>query len=166
MKLSYRRGTNILGIVSALGGLVIIALAIIQQLPFLRKELPGSGFFPILCGIAITILGGLIIIENEYRAMRAKENVSVNKEMESNLIDMVELRNFAYTIGVSVLVIIMTPFIGLVVSIGIAVAILIRFLGRESIIKSVLIGFIVAMILFLIFEVLLGVPLPTSIIGI
>ncbi|MDY0235693.1 MAG: tripartite tricarboxylate transporter TctB family protein [Gudongella sp.] len=166
MKLSLKQGNNILGLISILGGMVIVALAFIQKLPFMRKELPGSGFFPILCGIAIAACGLLVLMENWHKSKKALEDDAVDKELKSNLINIVELRNFAYTIGISIFVIVMTPFIGMLVSTGISVVVLIRILGKESITKSIIIGFVTTLVLFLIFKVFLGMPLPSCYIGI
>ena len=57
MKLTLKKGNNILGFTGILGGIIIVALAFVQELPFMKKELPGSGFFPILCGVAIAGFG-------------------------------------------------------------------------------------------------------------
>jgi hypothetical protein len=166
MKLTLKKGNNILGMTGIVGGIIIIALAFIQDLPFMKKDLPGSGFFPILCGVAIAGCGLLILLENRYKAKKALEEGVEDSGLEEDLINKVEIRNFAYTIGISIFVLIMTPFIGMLVSIGIAVVALIKVLGRESMGKSLLIGVVTTLILFMIFKVFLGVPLPSSYIGI
>jgi hypothetical protein len=166
MKLTLKKGNNILGMTGILGGIIIVALAFVQELPFMKRELPGAGFFPILCGVAIAGCGLLILLENKYKSKKAEEEGVEDKELETDLINKVELRNFAYTIGISIFVLIMTPFIGMLVSIGISVVALIKILGKESIGKSLLIGAVTTLILYLIFRVFLGVPLPSSYIGI
>lgn len=166
MKLTLKQGNNILGITGIIGGIIIIALAFIQKLPFMRKGLPGSGFFPVWCGVAITIFGLLIILENYKKSKEAKESDDEDNELNKSIINMKELRTFAYTIGVSILVLISTPIIGMLTSIGLAVICLVKILAEESIKKSILIGVGTSLVLYLIFIVFLGMPLPSSFIGI
>ncbi len=166
MKLTLKRGNNILGMTGIVGGMIIIALALYQELPFMKKELPGSGFFPILCGIAIAGCGLLILIENKYKAKKALEEGVEDSELDEDLVNKIEIRNFVYTIGISIFVVMATPFIGILLSIGISIVAMIKILGRESITKAIIIGAVTTFILFLIFSVFLGVPLPSSYIGI
>jgi len=166
MKLTFKQGNNILGTIGIIGGIVIVALAFVQELPFMKNELPGSGFFPILCGIAISIFGVLIIVENTYKSRKAAEESPEDSQFEKNIINMTELRTFAYTIGISILVLVMTPIIGIIISIGIAVTALVKILAKENMKKSLIIGIGTTIVLYLIFSEFLGVPLPRSIIGI
>lgn len=168
MKLSLKKGNKILGVAGILGGIIIIALAFIQKLPFMKKDFPGPGFFPILSGVGIAFCGALILIENKYKSIQTEEEKEgvEDSDLESNLINMVELKNLIYTIGISILILIVTPFIGLLCSTGLAVIILIRKLGEESIIKSIVIGVVTTLVLFVLFRKILGVPLPSSYIGI
>lgn len=59
----------------------------------------------------------------------------------------------------------MTPLIGLIVSIGVVVTLLIKILAEESLIKSIIIGAGTTIVLYLIFKMFLGVPMPSSFIG-
>ena len=63
------------------------------------------------------------------------------------------------------MVVILSPIIGMITSIGIAVAVMIKVLGEDSLIKAIVIGAGTALVLFLIFKVFLGVPMPNSYIG-
>lgn len=165
MKLSLKQGNNILGGIGVLMGIVIVILAFVQGLPFTKNEMPGSGFFPIVCGIGIAGCGALIILENQLKIKKAKENSIDENDLEKNIIDVAELKNFVYIIGTSILVLILTPLIGILVSIGCVVTVLVKILGDESLIKSIIIGAGTTLVLFLIFKAFLGVPLPSSIIG-
>lgn len=165
MKLSLRQGNNILGVIGMLMGIVILVLAFVQELPYMKNGIPGSGFFPIVCGIGIAVFGALIIVENHLKEKKAKESNNKDNELDKNIIDKAELRNFAYTIGSSILVLIMTPLIGLIVSIGIIVTLLVKMLAEESLIKSIIIGAGTVIVLYLIFKMFLGVPMPSSFIG-
>jgi hypothetical protein len=165
MKVSLRKANNFLAAFGILGGIIIVALAFAQNLPFLRKGLPGPGFFPILCGIAIAGCGLLLLAENRSKIKKAKAAGIEDKELESNIINNAELRNFAYIIGASIFVLIMTQFIGMVVSIGVVVIGLIKTLGKESWKNSIMIGVGTTVVLYLIFISFLGVSLPDSFIG-
>ena len=165
MKLTMKRANTILGIVGILGGIIIIILAYIQELPFLRKGLPGAGFFPILCGIAIIFCSLLLLYENYSKLKKAKAAGIEDKYLESNIINNVEIRNFSYIVGSSILVIIMTQFIGLLISIGLSVVGLVKWMARESWQKSFLIGLGTTIVLYLTFKMFLGVSLPDSVIG-
>ena len=165
MKLSLKQGNNILGVIGVLLGTVIVILGYVQKLPFTRNGMPGPGFFPIICGIAIAVFGALLIVETKLKAKKAIESEVKDNDLEENIINKAELKNFAYSIGSSILVVILTPLIGMIISLGIAIAIMIKVLGEDSLIKAIIIGVGTSLVLFLIFKVFLGVPLPNSYIG-
>lgn len=165
MKLSLRQGNNILGAIGVLLGTVIVVLGYVQKLPFVKNGMPGPGFFPIICGIGIAIFSALLIVENKSKAKKALENQEKDNDLEENILDKAELKNFVYSIGSGNLVIILAPLIGMITSIGIAVAIMIKVLGEDSLVKAIIIGAGTSLVLFLIFKVFLGVPLPNSYIG-
>lgn len=165
MKLSLRQGNNILGVIGVLLGIVIVILGFVQKLPFTKNGMPGPGFFPIICGIAIAVFGALLIVETKLKAKKALENEEKDSDLEENIINKTELKNFVWSIGSAIMVVILSPIIGMITSIGIAVAVMIKVLGEDSLIKAIVIGAGTALVLFLIFKVFLGVPLPNSYIG-
>lgn len=165
MKVSLKKANKFLGLFGILGGAIIVTLAFVQKLPFVKKGLPGAGFFPILCGIAIAGCGLLLLAENQSRINKAKSTGVEDKELESNIINKVELRNFVHIIGASIFVLIMSKYIGMVISIGLTVIGLIKLLGKENWKNSLLIGIGTTVVLYLIFISFLGVSLPDSIIG-
>lgn len=165
MKLTMKRANTILGIAGILGGILIIVLAFIQELPFVRKGLPGAGFFPILCGIAIVACSLLLFYEDYLKRKKSKYDTSKKDEIEIIDISSVEIKNFIFTTAASIFVILATQFIGLLVSIGITVIGLIKVLGKESWQKSVMVGIGTTVVLYLIFKEFLGVSLPDSMIG-
>jgi hypothetical protein len=59
----------------------------------------------------------------------------------------------------------MTQFIGLLISIGLSVVGLVKWMARESWKKSFLVGLGTMIVLYLTFKMFLGVSLPDSIIG-
>ncbi len=165
MKLTMRKANYLLGIIGILGGFVILYLSHYQELPFFKKGLPGAGFFPIICGVAITTCSVILIFENFYQSRVKRPSIQSDTELDSSIINLNELRNFVYIIGSSVLVLLATKYIGLLFSIGLTVIGLVKWMARETWKKSFLIGIITTIILYLIFDSFLGVSLPDSIIG-
>lgn len=163
MKISMKKANNILAAIGFLGGIIIVVLAFVQKLPFIRRGLPGAGFFPIICGIAIAAISILLLAENYSRAKKAREKEG--SKPESIVVSSKEIQNFLYTFGASVFVMVATKFIGLLISIGVSVIILIRFLGKENWRNSVIIGLGTTIVLYLVFKEFLGVSLPDSMIG-
>lgn len=161
MRLSLKKANNILGTIGVIGGIIIIALAYVQNLAFIKKGLPGPGFFPILCGIAIIFCSLLLFTENYFKVKKNPDD----SELKSNIINMTEIRNFSFIIGASVFVMIVTQFIGLLLSIGLSVIGLVKWMAKESWIKSILVGIGTTIVLYLIFQSFLGVSLPKSLIG-
>lgn len=165
MKISMKKANNILAAIGFLGGIIIVVLAFVQKLPFIRRGLPGAGFFPIICGIAIAAISILLLAENYSRAKKAREKEKEGSKPESIVVSSKEIQNFLYTFGASVFVMVATKFIGLLISIGVSVIILIRFLGKENWRNSVIIGLGTTIVLYLVFKEFLGVSLPDSMIG-
>lgn len=160
MKLKMGKANYVLGILGILGGALIIWLAFVQKLAFTKKGFPGPGFFPIMCGIAIVLCSILLMLENRSQAKKEASAAAEKKELEKNIINHTELKNFAVTIGVSWAVVLATRFIGLLPAISIAVIVLLRVLGKEKYKLSVLVGAGTYVALFLIFDMFLHVPLP------
>ena len=165
MKLTMKKADNILGAIGIIGGIVIIVLAYVQKLPFLKKGFPGAGFFPILCGIAIVACSLLLFYEDYLKRKKSRDDTSKKDEFEIIDISSVEIKNFILTTVASIFVILATQFIGLLISIGITVTGLIKILGKESWKKSAMVGIGTTVVLYLIFKEFLGVSLPDSMIG-
>ena len=161
MKLKMKTGNTILGITGIIGGLVIVYLSNMQNMPFLVRGMPGPGFFPIVCGIAISLCGAWLILDN-YLKIRRKQD---EKELEKNLLNKEELINFAVLIGTAYAVIFLTDWLGLLPSILLAVIGLVRFYGKEKWRTAITVGVGTTGAMYLIFVMFLGVPLPQGIFG-
>ena len=161
MELKMKTGNIILGIVGIVGGLIILWLASIQNMPFLVRGMPGPGFLPMICGFAISLCSAWLMLESY---LKARKNMN-DKDLEKNLINKEELINFTVLIGTAWLVIYFTNWLGLLLSIGLAVIGLVRFYGKEKWLKSILIGAGTAGVMYLVFGMFLGVPLPRGIFG-
>ncbi len=163
MKFQMRQANLILGIMGVLGGLIIIWLAFVQNLAFTKQGFPGPGFFPIMCGIAIVLCSLAIFMKAWFKAKKDILQDQPDNMLQKNIFNRMELKSFAIVIGISWAVVILSDIIGLLVAISIAVVILIRVLGKETLKTSCLVGVGTFAVLFLIFDVFLRIPLPAGI---
>ena len=139
-------------------GAVILLLIKLTGLKVQTKTGMGSGFMPLICAAVIIVCGACIIAAALIRK-------GDDSETKSKL-DLVELKRVIVVAACGAFVCITTKYIGLVIALGIVVAVMAKLLGNEKLIKSVILGAGSAASYWLIFEVILKVPLPSGLLGI
>lgn len=160
MRLRMKTANYIAGAAGITTGLAIVALAFVQKLDFVKKGLPGPGFFPILCGVLIAVCSAFLIGGNYLRLKKAQEKAVLDGALEKDLYSSKEVKNLIVVIGLSALVIFVTRWAGLLPATAVAVAAMVRLLGEEGWIRSIAIGIGTFAVLYLIFGLFLEVPLP------
>lgn len=159
MKLSKKRGSLILGFLSILGGSIVLYLTNLQKLDWYIGNKMGPGFFPTITGIGMLICGLLILFEELHKG-RSKES----KE-DSISFDSEELKNLLFFLTLGLFIIMTAKKTGMIISIGIVVFLYIKFKGKESWSKALIISICMMIFLYFIFAIFLKVPLPKSLLG-
>ncbi len=160
MKLSSKHGNLALGGASIAVGIVILILTRMQGLKFLKNEMPGAGMLPILCAIAVSVCGGLLILEILGAEQRARREGAGNPELEENILNVNELRNLLIFMVLGVLILVLADYIGLLTCLCLSVVAYIKIEGKDPWWKALAIGVGVTIFLYLVFAVFLRVPLP------
>ena len=99
MKIKAKTGDLALGIFSILGGIIILILTKVQGLQLIKGGQMGPGFFPTICGIAIAICGAMVLLEAARRIARAKTAQAEKEELETNILNLTELKNLLIILG-------------------------------------------------------------------
>ena len=165
MKLGEKTGNVILGIAGVVGGLVIIGLSFAQDMAFIARSMPGPGFFPIICGGMISLMSAWLLLEVHMQSRKQKAEGEQTKQSTKNLINVTEIKSFLWIIGLSWFVVLLAPTLGMLICIMAVVFALVKFLGREGWIKSLLVALGTTVAMYLIFGVFLNVPMPIGILG-
>lgn len=165
MKLKARQGDLILGIFSIVVGIVILILSKVQGLEMVKSGRMGPGFFPAICGIAITLCGVMVLQELRGKIKREKKSGTANEELEANICNTSELRNLLMFVLLGSAVLLLSEHIGLLTCLGLCVIIYLKVQGKEPWLKSILIGAGMVVFLYLVFVMFLHVPVPKGPLG-
>ena len=147
MKIKAKTGDLALGIFSILGGIIILILTKVQGLQLIKSGQMGPGFFPTICGIAIAICGAMVLLEAARRIARAKTAQAEKEELETNILNLTELKNLLLFMLLGTGVLLLSDYLGLLTCLGLSVIAYLKIWGREKWIKSIVIG--VCMVAFL-----------------
>ena len=158
MKIKAKTGDLALGIFSILGGIIILILTKVQGLQLIKGGQMGPGFFPTICGIAIAICGAMVLLEAARRIARAKTAQAEKEELETNILNLTELKNL-------LLFMLLSDYLGLLTCLGLSVIAYLKIWGREKWIKSIVIGVCMVAFLYGVFVLFLHVPVPKGPLG-
>lgn len=160
MKLSSKQGNMILGFVSILVGIVIFVLTKVQGLEFLKKGMPGAGMFPMLCAVAISFCGLLLILETVSNSKKAARAGKEDEDASDNLLDPLELKNMLIFLLLGTMILLLSEHIGLLTCLCISVIAYIKIQGKDSWLKAILVGIGTTIFLYAVFVWFLRVPVP------
>jgi len=116
---------------------------------------PGPGFLPFWVGLSISLVA-LIPLVRTFTKFASKL---------ANPFQKGDFKNFFIVIGTSVGVILVTPLTGLLIALGLMVGVICKLMGTESWKMVIGLAVISPVVLYVIFDVILGVPLPKGILG-
>ena len=159
MKIKAKTGDLALGIFSILGGIIILILTKVQGLQLIKGGQMGPGFFPTICGIAIAICGAMVLLEAARRIARAKTAQAEKEELETNILNLTELKNLLLFMLLGTGVLLLSDCLGL------SVIAYLKIWGREKWIKSIVIGVCMVAFLYGVFVLFLHVPVPKGPLG-
>lgn len=160
LKITPRQGDIGLGIAAIVVGIVIVLLTKVQALSFIQRGMPGPGMFPMICGVAISVCGGIIIFETHRKKIHKVEQSEETKPTEKNILKLSELKSLAIFSVSGILIIVLSKYLGIITGLALLVFGYILIVGRESWWKSGLISIGTALFLYYVFVVFLRVPLP------
>lgn len=137
-----------LGVYAAVGGADLEIFASNGQ--------PSAGFFPACIGALLVLIGALIFIDT-FNAKTDNRSQPFNKAGSYDTV---------VVTGASVAVMILTPFLGLVISLGLMAGGLAALMGERR--APILAGLVLVtpVFLYLVFGLGLGVPLPKGFLAI
>ncbi len=165
MKFKAKQGDLALGILATLAGIVILVLTRIQGLQLVKSAKMGPGFFPTICGIAISLCGIMVLVELWKNTHKAKQTSGEDDPLEQNIFNINELRNLLLFVVLGSVVLLLSNYIGLLTCLGLCVITYLKVQGKESWLKSVLIGVCMVAFLYLVFVLFLHVPVPKGPLG-
>lgn len=133
--------------------LLVFGLVVVWQAQLLgagwTSDGPGSGYFPFYIGVIISVSSLGIL----YQAVFGK-----NRDTDA-FVDTVQLRRVASVFIPAIVYVLAVNFLGLYLASAIYIALFMIVLGKYSVIKSVVIGFVINAVFFAMFEVWFKVPL-------
>jgi hypothetical protein len=150
-----RKDEHIVNFVILIAALCIIAKSLTYQAVY--NGTPGPGFLPLMIGI----LAAVLVLSQVISNLRYSDKRSA----ESSTLTRADFKPFVVFLGSSVLFVILTPLIGLLISLGLMSGFTTWFFGGKKL-YVILVTILTPLFTYLIFIAFLGVFLPDSIIGI
>ena len=121
--------------------------------------------YTMVYGIAIIVCGILMLLELNTQNRRAKTDEAETAEMEKGVLDPRELRNLLVFAVLGIGVLLLSKYIGLLTSLGLCVIAYLKIQGKDSWLKSIIIGVCMVVFLYLVFVLFLHVPVPKGPLG-
>ncbi len=165
MRLKAKTANLIMAVAAIVLGAAILILTKVQGLELVKSAKMGPGFFPMVYGIAIIVCGILMLLELNTQNRRAKTDEAETAEMEKGVLDPRELRNLLVFAVLGIGVLLLSKYIGLLTSLGLCVIAYLKIQGKDSWLKSIIIGVCMVVFLYLVFVLFLHVPVPKGPLG-
>jgi len=148
-----RIANRIASLVIMLFGLFVVYQSL--KFDYMVQATPGPGFLPFWTGLVIS----LVAIIPFVRTFTKFSSKLVNPFKSG------DFKNFFIVIGSAIVVMLITPVIGLLAALGLMVGVIAKLMGTKS--WKTIIGLVVfsPVLLYGIFVFILGVPLPKGIFG-
>lgn len=125
-------------------------VALAFRLPMFAKQIPGSGFFPRIVGIALILLLIIELIKNL-------------KEKQEDSFSIKHLRLFLLLIATTTGYIFIFNVLGAILSTILFMMAVLFLFNREKHLQNLVLGISIPVVLFILFEVLLNTGLPKGI---
>jgi hypothetical protein len=138
--------------------IIVLGIYIISQalkFDYMVAGTPGPGFLPFWLGVAICFVA-LIPLIRTFTSFASKL---------ANPFKAGDFRNFFIVIGSSIVCAIITPLTGFLVALGLMVGTMARLLGTQNWKTIIGLTVVTPVVLYGIFVLVLGVPLPKGILG-
>ena len=138
--------------------LIVLGISIMLEaltFDFFDDGIPGPGFMPFLTGFSITLVAIIPFVRTFTRFASKAENPFKLEEFKPLFV----------FIGSAIVLIIVTPFMGLVIPLGLMVGFTARIMGTKSWKTVIALTILTPTIAYILFVMILGVPLPKGILG-
>jgi hypothetical protein len=174
-KAAFSAVLAVVGVAAAIGG---VSYGMMQE-----NGQIGAGFLPAVLGTALALLAAVDVAQTLRRrdaANTAGELTGVEAEADAASIDTVaeapdvdalgrtqrqRNRMLATVLGMLVVALLLVPVLGLLLSLGVLIVAISTIVERRSILPALLVSAIAVGVIHLVFAELLGVPMPTGLIG-
>lgn len=110
---------------------------------------PGPGYFPFIIGMILTVSGGVIVCQTLFAKTKDRSIFVQGDELKRVLSVLIPAAVYVFAI----------LLVGIYVASAFYIALFMVILGKFSVLKSILIGVVVNIVFFLMFEVWFRVPL-------
>ena len=104
-------------------------------------------------------------LEAARRIARAKTAQAEKEELETNILNLTELKNLLLFMLLGTGVLLLSDYLGLLTCLGLSVIAYLKIWGREKWIKSIVIGVCMVAFLYGVFVLFLHVPVPKGPLG-
>lgn len=148
------------------GGVLCLALgtayaAGARQFPYWTPAGPGSGFLPFWLGVALALLGGLLLLQAGRRAPPSGRGDPAGREA----VQAGSLRQLLLLSGATLALLVALPVLGLILASALFLLGVLRFLERRPWRQAVGVAAAMAILIHLVFARWLRVPLPLGPLG-
>lgn len=159
-----RKANLYLGAITIVLGSLILLGVFVTGLELSTDNLPGPGFLPFWLSLGIILMGVLILIGalRKKVKMDTEDKGEVESSEEENPFNKEEFYNFAVIIGSGIGVVVLTPFLGLITALGLAVGAMTRLFGEKNWVNVILVAVGSSVVFYIVFSLLLNVPLPVG----
>lgn len=125
---------------------------------------PGPGFFPAIIAAGLALFAALLIV----RALRSTRSATVKAPAESqaeNRRASVDWRSLAWVVVGFAAFIVLLPLLGWIIAAGLLFWAIARGFGERRHLISLVVGFTTSSLAYIAFDMLLGMSLPSGILG-
>jgi len=144
---------RVLGLLVMILGTFILVQSL--KLQYYLDGIPGPGFTPFWVGVVLIVLAVLIIISSFFGQAKTEKSPFIKQDL---------LKMFG-AIGGSLLVVVITEYIGMLLSLGLLAGFFTWFYGLRKRRTVILTAVLTPIILYLVFSLGLGVTFPTGRLG-
>lgn len=144
--------------------LAAVGLAAARPLPYWKEVAPGPGFFPFWLSLLLALAVLSSLITGQVSAKRVRR-ISDGRTERPDPLEKASLRRVLATLFTSFIFILLVPWLGMLLASGLYLASLAFYLGGVRPRTIVLSSFVLSLLIYYLFEVWLGVPLPVGSFG-
>lgn len=151
----FHKGNIIFSLIWIVFGL-FICLYDIMNYPIYDDQGMGAGFFPLALGIVIAVVGIILLIMSLSGKFDKTEGVVPDAE---------SLKHIFLFIVCSIIVVLLSSFLGMVISMAVFLFATLKIIYGESWIGALVIAIIASAVIWLIFDIGFQIAFPTGILG-
>jgi putative tricarboxylic transport membrane protein len=141
--------TGVIGIIIA-----VVAALFAGQYGVWKVEKPGPGFLPFAICLILILLNALLIVKD-----------SRNRQANKKIIIGPKWRNIVFLMAASFIYTLLWDVLGFILNTFLLMGFSLKILGRESIIKSIMVAILISIVSYLIFKTYLSIELPAGILN-